>query len=434
MRGIEVKMSARQFDIMVAGHLCLDLIPQFGDILAHRVGEILSPGKLVQLKQCLISTGGTVSNTGSVLKKLGNKVCFCARVGDDELGRLTFERLRYSGGTEGINIARGDHSSYTLVLAMPGIDRIFLHSPGSNDRFSAADLDPEMIKQCRHFHFGYPPLMRRMFEDEGRELQRIFRLAKQAGATTSCDMALMDPCSPAGRAPWKVIMGRVLPYVDIFLPSIEEAFYMLEPVEFLKMKRVHADGDLIRILKPSEYTRIAGELLAFGAKMTSLKAGSRGFYFRTQAHGVLEKLGGNSSVDLDIWSARELWCPAFRCRRIASATGSGDCSIAGFLSGFVRGLSIEKTLKVAACLGWQNLHAPDSTSGVRTWTKTMRLLRQGMPMIRSEWNEPGWAWNDSVKMWVGPCDRSLSNMQGRNSVVSNKTRGPLRTEEERDLE
>ena len=56
----------------------------------------------------------------------------------------------------------------------------------------ADDLDYGAIAKADMFHFGYPPLMRRIFEQDGRELQRLFRRVKETGATTSLDMAQPD--------------------------------------------------------------------------------------------------------------------------------------------------------------------------------------------------------------------------------------------------
>jgi len=53
--------------IVVAGHLCLDIIPdwQTGNLGA------LKPGTMVQVDGLTFSTGGAVSNTGIALKRLG---------------------------------------------------------------------------------------------------------------------------------------------------------------------------------------------------------------------------------------------------------------------------------------------------------------------------------------------------------------------------
>src|SRR3990172_9091313 len=56
----------------------------------------------------------------------------------------------------------------------------------------------DLLAEARLFHFGYPPLMKRMYEARGHELREIFRRAKGTGVTTSLDMALPDPSSPAG--------------------------------------------------------------------------------------------------------------------------------------------------------------------------------------------------------------------------------------------
>ena len=80
---------------------------------------------------------------------------------------------------DGMLIAAGEHSSYTLIFSSPGVDRAFLHYPGPNDTFCAADVSDEALTGARIFHFGYPPLMRRMFLDAGSELATLFRRARR---------------------------------------------------------------------------------------------------------------------------------------------------------------------------------------------------------------------------------------------------------------
>jgi sugar/nucleoside kinase (ribokinase family) len=180
-----------RYDVMVAGHLCIDVIPKFSQTSAcSSMCELIRPGKLVQMKEATLSTGGPVSNTGICLSKLGKRVSFCACVGDDDFGKLTLDRLNRTGCADGITIRKGVGSSYTIVIAPPGFDRVFLHNPGANDTFGSADLNDELVAQCRHFHFGYPPLMKNIYRNDGEELAGIFRSARKAGATTSLDMAL----------------------------------------------------------------------------------------------------------------------------------------------------------------------------------------------------------------------------------------------------
>lgn len=396
---------SRDFDIMVAGHLCLDIIPRFHDSGARKLEEIMRPGKLVNVAEAKISTGGPVSNTGINMKTLGNKVCFCARVGDDELGDLTVGILRRNGNADGISKVAGAASSYTIVVAPPNIDRVFLHSPATNNLFCSDDLNSDLIARCRHFHFGYPPLMNRMFENEGAELRRVFEIAKEAGATTSCDMTLPDPNSVSGKAPWRKILAAILPFVDIFLPSVEESLYMLKPNEFLRMKAEHGDAELIDYLTPQDYSDIADELLRLGARMTSLKSGHRGFYMKTGSKDRFDGMGAAKPADDENWSNRELWAPAFKAEEFGSATGSGDSAIAGFLTGFLRGLSIEDSLRCSVCCGLQNVAVLDAVSGIKSWQETEKMLKDDLPTMEVRIDTEGWKWSEDFGLWAGPEDR-----------------------------
>ena len=398
----------RDYDVMVAGHLCLDIIPRFPDMGVVRFDAIFTPGKLVLMAGVATSTGGPVSNTGIAMRRLGNRVSFSARVGDDDFGKLTVDALKRHGCAEGVHAVEGATSSYTIAIAPPGIDRIFLHDPGTNNSYGADDLDPAMIAECRHFHFGYPPLMRRMYSERGEELERIFRVAKEAGATTSCDMALPDPQSESGKAPWGEILARVLPYIDIFLPSVEESLYMLEPERFLHMKKEHKGDDLIDHLSARDFSGLADRLLSLGAKITALKSGHRGWYIKTGGKDGFASMGAARPGDSENWANRELWCPAYRVERIASATGSGDSSIAGFLTAFLRGEPIETALKYAVCLGWQNVQVLDAVSGIRPLDEATQFIARTEPFIDPGITSAEWTWRRTHQLWSGPGDRLRS--------------------------
>jgi sugar/nucleoside kinase (ribokinase family) len=395
----------REFDVMIAGHLCLDVIPQFPDTGVRDIASIMRPGKLVNVNSAKISTGGPVSNTGLNLKKLGLNVCFCSCVGDDQFGKIAIDILSEKGNADGISVKHGTASSYTIVIAPPGIDRIFLHNPGTNDLFTADDLNVEMIGKSRHFHFGYPPLMKRMFSDCGKELVKIFKIAKDAGATTSCDMTLPDPASESGKARWRTILEELMPYVDIYVPSIEETFYMLYPQEFLEMKAAHNNAELIDYISPDKYTSMADELLDMGAGMVTLKSGHRGFYIRTGSAERIAKFGAGKPADIRNWADRELWSPAYKVDSVASATGSGDSSIAGLLAGFINGLTIERSLKYAVCLGYQNVQVLDAVSGIKDWDQTTDLIKLDMPVIDIDTGFTRWQFDGKHRIWTSDSDK-----------------------------
>ena len=60
--------------VIAAGHICLDITPVFLDGAADKADQILSPGKLIQMGNADVHTGGSVANTGLAMKLLGNDV------------------------------------------------------------------------------------------------------------------------------------------------------------------------------------------------------------------------------------------------------------------------------------------------------------------------------------------------------------------------
>jgi len=328
-------------DVIVAGHICLDIIPQFprADVDYRTV---MQPGKLIFVDKPVMGTGGAVSNTGLALHKLGFPTALMGKVGDDMFGHAILDILRAQSPAlaAGMIVDPQAVSSYTVVVNPPNIDRMFLHCPGANDTFSAADVRYDELTGARLFHFGYPPLMRRFYSDPA-ELAKMFQRVKQAGLATSLDMASPDPNSDAGRAPWPLILQNALPHVDIFLPSLDEMQFMLQ------MRDPRA---------------IAQQLLDWGAKIVGLKLGENGLYVRT--------------------ADRELHAPCFRTN-VVGTTGSGDCTIAGFLAGWLKGLPLEDIVTHAVAVGACNVEAADATSGIIHWNQVQARIRAGWPRLES---------------------------------------------------
>ena len=44
-----------------------------------------------------------------------------------------------------LTVVPGEGTSYSIVLAPPGIDRVFLHHPGANDTFCADDVNYALV-------------------------------------------------------------------------------------------------------------------------------------------------------------------------------------------------------------------------------------------------------------------------------------------------
>ena len=119
--------------IIAAGHICIDITPMFGGEKSDRITELLVPGKLINVGAADIHTGGSVANTGLAMKILGADVSLMGKVGDDESGRMILDILGKHDAADGMIVDKVSSTSYSVVLAIPGIDRIFLHNRTETD-------------------------------------------------------------------------------------------------------------------------------------------------------------------------------------------------------------------------------------------------------------------------------------------------------------
>jgi len=361
------------YEAVSAGHLCVDIIPEFFPGAAN-AKDIFAPGRMIKTGRNTFWTGGSVGNTGIALTKLGIKTALAAKIGGDALGAMTCEILRELGGDPSCTrVAEGEDSSYTIVLAPPGVDRIFLHYAAANDTFSADDVDFDHLRGARVFHFGYPTAMRRMAENGGAELAKVLRRAKGMGMTTSLDFSYPD--AEMIRFDWRTILENALPYADMVFPSAEELLMMLDPREYDRLCAL--DADVLKHLDV-DYLPVLGEtLVGMGAKVAAVKCGTRGFYLKTAGSEALSRIGGAAPADLEAWADRELFTHVFEVEKVVGATGAGDTSIAGFLAAMLRGHPVHECLDIAAATGALCVTAHSATGAMLPLEEILRRVRSG---------------------------------------------------------
>jgi sugar/nucleoside kinase (ribokinase family) len=373
-------------EAVVAGHICLDIIPRLpgqGD-----AAGLLTPGRLTIVGPAAVSTGGAVANTGLALHRLGLPVRLVGKVGEDPLGAALLQVLRGVAPhlADGMIVAAGESSSYTVVMNLPGQDRAFLHHPGANDTFQPGDLEARHLEGARWFHFGYPPLMRAMRGGGGAALEALFRMAKEAGLSTSLDMAYVDPASDAAQCDWRALLRRTLPLVDVFMPSLDEIGFML--------------GAAPQPGEPESIRAIARELLEMGAAIVALKLGSAGLYVAATSDTARLARTGPGIADAAAWAGLELMAPCFRVCE-AGATGSGDCTIAGFIAALLRAQAPEDALLTAVGAGACCVEQPDATSGIIAWDALQQRIAAQWEQHGAAAAPQGFAWDSTRRVWRG---------------------------------
>jgi sugar/nucleoside kinase (ribokinase family) len=394
-------MASDQIQVVVAGHICLDIIPDLSQVSVSPA-QFFAPGELMEVGSATLCTGGAVPNTGLALIKLGVSTVLMGKVGDDPFGTLIRLILEPWGAGEGLVVVPGEATSYTVVLSPRGLDRMFLHDPAANSTFCADDVRYDIVAEARLFHLGYPPVLKRMYADEGRELVEVFRRVKQLGVTTSLDVTLPDPNSPGGQADWRAILERTMPYVDLFLPSAAEMLFMLDRARYDDYRRSSPEG-ILPLVSGDDLSRLSDALLDMGGGLIGIKCGERGFYLRTADTMRLQETGRAQPHDLAAWADRQVWQPAFRVANYAGATAAGDSAIAGFLVAYLRGCSPERCLEYACAAGAFSVTAPAALSGLRPWDEMVATVEAGWERNALEVTGAGWSRAHSG-LWLGPHD------------------------------
>lgn len=284
---------------VVAGHVCVDLIPELP------ATPLAGPGELAEIGPLALGAGGCVANTAAGLAALGTSVQAVADAGDDELGRVLVDLLEARGVAAGrIRLLPGRSTSYSVVVQLAGRDRSFWHHVGANAGFDGSAVE---LAGADLLHVGYPSLLPALIAGEGAALHALLTRAREAGVTTSLDLAVLDPdTTPPG---WAGTLRRVLPLVDVFSPSVDDVRTNLG-------------------IQAADLARTARQLRELGPGIVLLTDGGRGMQLCT--------------------AAAERFLPA-RPVDVVTTLGAGDAATAGLLHGLLSGLGPEESAELAAC-------------------------------------------------------------------------------------
>jgi sugar/nucleoside kinase (ribokinase family) len=284
------------------------------DIIGKPIDRLPEPGTLLLLDTLETHPGGNGPNVASALARLGMPACVAGAVGDDLYGRLLIETLQSTGVDVG-SVRRVDRATgVTLVAVDSSGERSFLHHFGANAAYGPDAIDWERARACEIFaltaHFVLPGL-------DGEGAAAALRRARELGLRTALDVCW----DREGR--WWSSLASCMPHVDYFLPNEDEARML--------------SGE-------TEPEAMAAFFRRHGCGAVAIKRGMRGSYFETE--GVA------------------FHTPAFPVP-VVETTGAGDCFVAGFLTGILRGWDWPTTLRFANAVGAQSVQSVGAVTGVR---------------------------------------------------------------------
>jgi sugar/nucleoside kinase (ribokinase family) len=302
--------------------LCAGIV--VADVMAKAIDEVPAWDHLGTFDHIEHHIGGCAVNTAVDLAHLGAWVKVCACVGNDGAGMFIRRRLEDEGvPASGLVEAEGVATSYTFVMIGSDGRRRYLHHVGANARFQENDVPDALLADARMLHVGGAFLMPGM---DGAPTARLLERAKNLGLTTSMDTAFNPRVDAAA------LVKPCLPWLDIFIPSVEEASAITgatEPEAMLDWFSGHDIGVL------------------------GIKLGARGAVLRS---------GGETR-----------YYPVFPVD-VVDGSGAGDAFYAGFLHGVCQGWAVDMCAQFANATAAHCIQAVGCSAGVPDAAAVQRFI------------------------------------------------------------
>jgi sugar/nucleoside kinase (ribokinase family) len=301
------------YDLLVAGEINPDLILS-GDV-EPAFGQV---EKVVDSAVLTVGSSSVIFACGAA--RLGLRVAFIGKCGDDLFGRFMLEEMRKRAVDTSPVIVDPLLSTGLTVILNKGDDRAMLTFPGAIGALRADEIPDDLLRRARHLHVASYFL-----QDALRPgLPELFRRAHALGLTTSLDTNY-DPTER-----WEGL-DQLLPLTDVFLPNATEACALtgVPDVE-------EAAARLARIVR-----------------VVAVKLGAEG------ALGVQgEQMARVSSLPV----------------AVVDTVGAGDNFDAGFLYGYLHGWPLERALRLGTVCGALSTRAAGGVAGQPTLDEVLTYL------------------------------------------------------------
>lgn len=302
--------------------MSLDVIT-FGEAMAMFIADQV--GELHKATNFTVALAGAETNVSVGLSRLGYRVGWVSKVGDDPLGKFIIESLQKERvDTACVKVDSRYPTGFQLKSKVrTGDPQVQYFRKGS----AASTLGPKDIEfsyfaKPRHLHMtGIPPAL----SNTAREFAKsALSTIKANGCTVSFDPNLR-PKLWASQNEMVSVINDLAVQADWILPGIKE-------------------GEIL-----TGYTQprdIADYYLDKGVKVVVIKLGPEGAYYRT--------------------ATEEKIVPGFIVKEVVDTVGAGDGFAVGFISGLLDGLSLTEAITRANAIGALAVMSPGDMDGLPT--------------------------------------------------------------------
>lgn len=297
------------------------------DILVGAVDEKIFSRSSTPVDFIKMSFGGDALNEAIALSRLGKKVQWISKVGDDNAGKRILNYATENGvDISGVKIETGLATGASVVLIDAKGERRFITNKGSSLRkLSAEDILPHVDDMgeivCLASMFVSPLL-------DIATTEKIFKQIKSKPRILAFD------ATRAKNGETLKDLEPLLSCADYFFPN---------------------EAELATLTGETDVYKNISALLEYGLKCAVVKRGGKGCIIATK------------SAQIEI--------PACRVEKVVDTTGAGDCFAAGFLWALSEGWTLENCGRFACAVASCSVEEVGAVAGVTSLEKVMRRYK-----------------------------------------------------------
>ena len=297
------------------------------DVLTKTVDKFPQKGLLEQVDSIELFSGGNAMTASINIKKIGLKTAIIGKIGNDSFGDFLESCLIKSGvETKGLSRDNNAQTSTSVLFSDKDGERTFFHCVGANGTFSINDVNWDVIDDAKIVFVTGTYLLNTF---DGKETVEFLKKCKEKNKITA-----LDVCWDS-KGKWGELLNDAMPYIDIFMPSIDEA----------KM-----------IAGKEEPEEMADVFFKRGVKKVVIKLGKDGCYVRESkdSEGIV--------------------VPSYKVKAV-DTTGAGDSFCSGFLSAYAKGNSFLECAQFANATGAHKVMAKGATTGIKSYEEIVEFMK-----------------------------------------------------------
>ena len=170
---------AKKYDVIALGELLIDFTMNGQSEQGNNMFEACP--------------GGAPCNVLALLNKMGKKTAFIGKVGKDQFGALLRDTITEAGiDASKLMVDENVNTTLAFVHTFPDGDRefSFYRNPGADMMLTADEVNPEVVKDTKVFHFG---TLSMTHEGVREATKKAVETAKANGCLVSFDPNLRPP-------------------------------------------------------------------------------------------------------------------------------------------------------------------------------------------------------------------------------------------------